>query len=210
MMKRSKKNIKKNTFSDTHFSKIIANLARKYNSPKKVQSLLKKFNYNKEDTLRSAVSCYHSKSAHCLEAAFLAAAILEELNYPPIVISFESKDGLDHVIYVFKEGHKWGSLGRSRDLGLHGRAPKFTSLHELALSYYDPYVDLTGRITAYQVVHLDETQSDWRNSKLNVWKAEKYLLELPHIKVKSSNLRYRKLKSNYLKNGPLTKGTHWW
>lgn len=189
---------------------IFLKLARKLKTPKKVQEFLKTFKYNKKDTLRSAYVCLKSNEAHCMEAAMLAAAILEPLGYPTLIISFESIDGLDHVIFVFKEKGKWGSVGRSRDQGLHGRAPKFSSIKSLALSYFDPYVDSTGKITAYQLANLDETKTDWRFSKKNVWKAERYLLELKHIKIKSSAQKYKKLKANYFKNGPLLTGKNWW
>ncbi|NUM57360.1 MAG: hypothetical protein HUU56_01945 [Bdellovibrionaceae bacterium] len=185
-------------------------LSKKFNTPRKVQKWLKGFSYNKKDTLRSAFSCYESQEAHCMEAAMLAAAILEHRGYPPLIISFESIDELDHVIFVFKEKTGWGSVGRSRDKGLHGRAPMFRSLRALAMSYFDPYVDKTGKITGYQVVHLDETKSNWRFSVKNVWKTERYLLELPHNKIKFSAKRYQRLRKKYEKEGPLLKGKHWW
>lgn len=185
-------------------------LSQKFNSPLKVQKFLKTFEYNKKDTLRSAYSCLVSKEAHCMEAAMLAAAILEPQGYPPLIISFESQDGLDHVIFVFNYKGYWGSIGRSRDQGLHGRAPKFKTIKSLALSYYDPYVDKTGKITAFQLAHLDDTKTNWRFSTQNVWKAEKYLLELKHIKVKSNPSKFKKLKTQYLKNGPLITGKYWW
>lgn len=189
---------------------VFKKLSHKLNSPLKVQKYLKTFKYNKKDTLRSALGCLKSKEAHCMEAAMLAAAILEKQGYPPLIISFESIDGLDHVIFIFKEKGLWGSIGRSRDLGLHGRAPKFKTIKSLALSYYAPYVDKTGKITAYQMAHLDDTKTNWRTSKKNVWKAERYLLELKHIKVKSNPKKFKKLKEDYYKKGPLTQGKHWW
>lgn len=188
----------------------LKKLSRILNTPIKVQKFLKTFKYNKKDTLRSAYSCLVSKEAHCMEAAMLAAALLEFHGYPPLIISFESQDGLDHVIFVFKQKGYWGSIGRSRDHGLHGRAPKFKTIKSLALSYYDPYVDKTGKITAFQLAHLDNTKANWRYSLRNVWKAERYLLELKHIKVKTNPRKFKKLKEQYLKNGPLTKGQHWW
>lgn len=191
-------------------AKKFIRLSKKLNTPLKVQDFLKTFKYNKKDTLRSAYSCLKSKEAHCMEAAMLAAAILEPLGYPPLIISFESIDGLDHVIFIFRHKGLWGSIGRSRDRGLHGRAPKFRTLKSLALSYYAPYVDKTGKITAYQLANLDDTKTNWRSSKRSVWKAERYLLDLKHIKVKSNPKKFKELKEAYLKKGPLIKGKYWW
>ena len=68
----------------------------------------------------SAASSAHG-CAHCLEAALFAAVVLEQHGYPPLVLSFESIDHLDHVIFVYQQRGRWGSVARSRDPGLHGR-----------------------------------------------------------------------------------------
>src|SRR5689334_17530283 len=132
----------------------IEKLARKYRTPIQVQTFLRSLKYNREEkgeTLRSAKKSLQLGTVHCLEACFVAAAILEKNGYPPQVLSFESKDQLDHVIFVFQQNGKWGSIARSRDEGLHGRPPRFRSLRDLAFSYFDPYIDKTGRIKGFQI-----------------------------------------------------------
>lgn len=137
-------------------------------------------------------------TAHCLEAALAAAVILEQHGYPPLVVSFESKDGVDHVIYVFRRRGRWGSVARSRDAGLHGRKPVFRGIRDLVWSYFDPYVDNTGRITGYQLVDLRVLGGyDWRLARHNVWKVENYLLEIPHRKLRSSDRRYERLLARF-------------
>lgn len=188
-------------------------LSKKYRTPKQVQSFLRSLPYNRElqgTTLRSAHSALKAGTAHCFEAAFVAAAILEQNGYPPLVVSFESQDGLDHVIFVYKMNGLWGAIARSRDEGLHGRPPIFRSLRDLAWSYYEPYIDKTGRITAFQVAHLDDTLADWRRSGRNVWKAERYLLEIRHRKLRSSKNRYQKLLKQFIRRGPPPKKKYWW
>jgi hypothetical protein len=188
---------------------VFSDLAKKYNSPDKVQKLISTFKYNKKSTMRSAYQTWAKKEAHCMEGAFLAAAILECLGLPPLVVSFESVDLLEHVIFVYKKRSRWGSVGFSRDQGLKGRKPIFKSIRSLTLSYYEPYIDKTGRITAYQLAHLDDSKSDWRFSKKNVWKAENYLLKLPHIKLKSSNTKFKAIKARYLTMGPMKPKPFW-
>jgi hypothetical protein len=178
-----------------------------------VQAFLRSLRYNHDKgrpTLRSAASSLKASKAHCFEAAILAAAILEHHGYPPLVVSFESIDSLDHVIYVFKQKGKWGAIARSRDDGLHGRAPVYRSIRDLAWSYYEPYIDKTGMIKAYQIANLDDTKCDWRGSPNNVWKAEKYLLDISHRKLLSSKSRYKKIKNRYLKHGPMKNKKNWW
>lgn len=194
--------------SNSYFSK----LAKKYSTPFKVQKYLRTLDYNNEiggETLRSAQSTEKHNSAHCLEAAFLAAAILELNGFLPLVMSLESIDNLDHVIYVYKKNNLWGSIARSRDEGLHGRKPVFKSLRHLALSYYKPYIDKSGCITGYQVAHLDDTKADWRSSLKNVWKAEKFLIKLKHHKIKFNKTRYKKIHNKYL-NGEKAKPEACW
>ena len=172
-----------------------------HRTPAQVQRFLRRLPYNWEregDTLRSFRQVVRLNTAHCLEAALVAAVILEQHGYPPLVLSFESKDGVDHVIFVFRHRGRWGSVARSRDAGLHGRKPVFRGIRDLVWSYFDPYVDFTGRITGYQLVDLRVLgRYDWRLSPTNIWKVENYLLEIPHRKLRSSNDRYRRLLARF-------------
>lgn len=192
---------------------IAQKLSQTLKTPRQVQKYLRGMPYNREkkgETLSSAQTALRRGRLHCFEAAFAAAAILEHHGYPPLVMSLESKDGLDHVIYVFQHKGLWGAVARSRDEGLHGRPPQYRSLRDLAWSYYEPYVDKSGKIKAYQVAHLDDCGADWRASPRNVWKAEKYLIDLKHKPLKSSKTRYQKLLRDYLARGPMPRQKHWW
>ena len=183
------------------FTREERQIIRRHRTPEEVQEFLRRLPYNWEregDTLRSFREVVRLKTAHCLEAALAAAVILEQHGYPPLVVSFESKDGVDHVIYAFKHGDRWGSVARSRDAGLHGRRPVFRRVRDLVWSYFDPYVDLTGRVTGYQLVDLRVLgRYDWRLATTNIWKVENYLLEIPHRRLRSSNRRYKRLLTRY-------------
>src|SRR5262249_48215275 len=139
--------------------------------------------------------------AHCLEAALFAAVVLEQHGYPPRVLSFESIDALDHVLFVYRRRGRWGSIARSRDPGLHGRKPVVATPRALALSYFDPYVDDTGRVTGYAVVDLATAMGgyDWRLADTNVWKVERVLLDYPHRPITSSDRRVERLRAWYLR-----------
>lgn len=189
------------------------NLAKVLKTPKAVQQFLRTLPYNHEEdgeTVRSAFSALKKRKAHCFEETFIAAAILEHHRFPPLVVSIESQDNLDHVIYVFKENNLWGSIARSRDEGLHGRPPKFRSIRDLVRSYVEPFIDKTGRITGYQLANLDDTGTDWRFSKRNLWKAEKYLIDLPHKSFHSSDAQYKKVHKKYLEDGAMKRQAFWW
>jgi hypothetical protein len=173
-------------------------------TPAQVQGWLNALPYNDEppplgETLRSFRGVVKRGSAHCLEAALAAAVILAQHGYPPLVLSFESIDHLDHVIFVYRSAGRWGSIARSRDPGLHGRRPVFRTPRDLALSYVEPYIDETGRITGYAVVDLQEVMGnyDWRLSDTNVWKVERVLLDYPHRDITSSDVRIDRLRRRF-------------
>jgi hypothetical protein len=176
-------------------------IVESHGAPARVQRYLSAMRYNREKcgaTLRSFREVARRGEAHCLEAAITAAVILEQHGYPPLLMSLESQDKLDHVIFVFKRRGLWGGVARSRDLGLHGRKPVFRSLRDLAWSYFDTYVDHTGRITGYGLGDLRELGNyDWRFSPRNVWKVERYLQGIPHRAIKSSDVRYERLLARY-------------
>jgi hypothetical protein len=178
-------------------------LIRRLTTPARVQAYLNALPYNTEPppgraTLRSFRGVVQHGTAHCLEAALAAAVILEQHGYPPLVLSFESIDALDHVLFVYQSTGRWGSIARSRDPGLHGRRPVFRTARALALSYVDPYVDFTGRITGYTVVDLRVLDGyDWRLSTRNVWRVERMLLDAPHRPIRSSDARINRLRARY-------------
>jgi hypothetical protein len=178
-------------------------LIARLTTPAAVQRYLNRLPYNEEPggraTLRSFRGVVRHGCAHCLEAALFAAVVLEQHGYPPLVLSFESIDELDHVLFVYERDGQWGSVARSRDPGLHGRRPVFATPRALALSYFDPYIDLTGRITGYVVVNLADRMGayDWRTAPTNVWKVERALLDEPHRAIASSDRRVARLRERY-------------
>ena len=205
---------------EQNFTPAERRLIARLNTPPKVQRFLNSLPYNTEPppgraTLRSFRGVVRHHTAHCLEAALFAATVLEQHGYPPLVISFESIDELDHVIFIYQskvqsrksrvqspepkaQNPTWGSVARSRDPGLHGRKPVFATPRALAASYLDPYVDLTGRITGFTVFDLRTLGDyDWRRSERNIWKVERVLLETPHQPLRMPEARFRKFRASY-------------
>jgi hypothetical protein len=186
-------------------------LIARLRTPQDVQRYLNNLPYNTEPpparaTLRSFRGVVRHKTAHCLEAALFAATVLEQHGYPPLVISFESIDELDHVIFAYQsKAHspqstvrRWGFVARSRDPGLHGRKPVFATPRALAASYLDTYVDLTGRIEAFALVDLRVMGTyNWRLSASNVWKVERMLLDTKHQPLRMSDARFREFRRRY-------------
>jgi hypothetical protein len=185
------------------FTKQEWNLIQSLRKPRQVQKFFSAMPYNWESsggTMRSFREVVKRNEAHCLEAAVGAAVILEQHGYPPLLLDIESIDLLDHVLFVFKENGLWGSIARSRDIGLHGRKPLFRNLRQLVWSYFDPYVDMSGRIKGYGLTSLyDLGNYDWRFSGGNMHKIEDHLRAIPHKTLQSSDLRYDELHERYKK-----------
>lgn len=171
-------------------------LIQRLETPRQVQQFLHALPYNWEEqgeTLRTLRGVVEHGEAHCLEAALAAATILEQHGYPPLLLDLESKDHLDHVLFLFREDGRYGTIARSRDAGLNGRKPVFRTLRSLVMSYVDPYVDGSGRIVGYGVLDLRTLhRCDWRVSTRHVWSVEQALIRMPHIKLVTSTRRYHK------------------
>jgi hypothetical protein len=183
------------------FTALEWRLIQRLNTPAKVQKYFSSLPYNREPngpTMRSFRELIKLKEAHCLEGAVAAAVILEQHGYPPLLLDLESHDLLDHVLFVFRANGGWGSVGRSRDLGLHGRKPVYRSLRDLAWSYFDPFVDFSGRLKGYGLTSLYELGDyDWRFSPRKMIKIEDHLRGIPHQQLRSSDQRYEKLLARY-------------
>jgi len=177
-------------------------IIQKHKTPESVQTFLRGISYNREP---EGATCFSFRRvlledrAHCLEGALVAATILEQHGYPPVLVSIESQDKLDHVLLLFKRKGLIGSVARSRDVGLHGRKPVYRRVRDLVMSYFEPYVDTTARITGYAVASLYELGDyDWRFSLKNVRKVERHLQDIPHIPLHTSDARFEKTKLRYL------------
>ena len=177
-------------------------LIRTLDTPEKVQRWLRALAYNREtrgETLRTFRVVRRLGRAHCLEGALAAATILEAHGYPPLLLDMESQDRLDHVAFLFRDNGRYGTVAKSRDPGLDGRKPFFLDIKSLVQSYFEPYIDQTGKITAYAVYNLEDLRGvDWQTSERNVWKVERTLLEIPHRRLVTSMARYERAHRRFL------------
>jgi hypothetical protein len=189
--------------SGTTFTPREKGLVTTLRTPLAVQRFLRRLPYNWEtggETLRTFRRVVRDHTAHCLEAALFAAAVLEAHGDPPLLMSLESQDQLDHVIFVYRRGGRFGAVARSRDPALHGRKPVFPTPAALARSYMDAFVDKTGRLVGWALADLRELGNyDWRFSLRNAWKVEQWLIDYPHHKVHMPEARYRACHERYLR-----------
>ena len=132
------------------FTKKEWRLIQTLKTPHQVQRYFSSLPYNWElegGTLRSFREVLKRNEVHCLEAAVGAAVILEQHGYPPLLMDIESVDLLDHVIFVFQHDGLWGSIGRSRDIGLAtGDGRGFVPARDLTMELFRSVRGFLGRI----------------------------------------------------------------
>lgn len=176
-------------------------LVARLRTPEEVQAWLSTMPYNWErrgETARTFRGVVRRGTAHCMEAALAAACILEQHGLPPLLMDIESTDRLDHVLFVFRRGGRWGSVARSRCPGLHGRKPVFRTLRALAASYKAPFVDTTGRVKGFGVLDLrDLPTGRWRLDAGDVFHVEDALNANRHARLPTTSAEYRHWKARF-------------
>jgi hypothetical protein len=171
-------------------------LLRGLSTPHKIQKYLDDLPYNKErdgETCRSPRRVIRDSTAHCFEAALLAAAALRVNGRPPWILDLESVRDDDHVIGIYREYNCWGAIAKSNYSGLRFREPVYRSLRELVMSYFEHYYNLAGEKTlrAYSrpvsLVRFDRI--NWMTAEEDLWEIPEYLVRIPHTKILTSHKR---------------------
>jgi hypothetical protein len=125
-------------------------------------------------------------TAHCLEGAIFAAAALRVLGHPPLLLDLEAVQDVDHVLAVFRVDGHWGAIAKSNFSGLRYREPVYRSLRELAMSYFDDYVNLRGDRTLracsrpVDLSRFDRIHPGWAVGERDLWWVPEHLARLPH------------------------------
>jgi len=175
-----------------HETRILRGLS----TPWKIQKFLDDLPYNKErggETCRSPRRTIRDMTAHCFEAALLAAAALRMNGHPPLILDLESVRDDDHVIAVYRIEGCWGAMAKSNYAGLRFREPVYRTLRELAMSYFEHYYNLRGEKTLRafsRPVNLKRfDRLNWMTSEEDVWEIPEYLTTIAHTPVLRTNRR---------------------
>jgi hypothetical protein len=118
-------------------------------SPEAIQAFLDSIPYSADDINRCPLRVLQDRKAHCYDGAFLAAAVLRRIGYPPIVVDMmpEPNRDDDHLLAVFKRNGLFGALAKSNFVGLRYREAIHRTLRELVLSYFEDYFNVEGEKT---------------------------------------------------------------
>jgi hypothetical protein len=173
-----------------------AALAR-LSTPQRIQAFVDALPVNHEiggETVLSVREVLRQRRAHCIEAAFVAACALWVHGRPPLVMHMDC-DPADwpHVVALFRRGRAWGAISKSNHIGLRFRDPVYSSLRELAMSYFHEYTDRRGRRTlvsyssAFDLRRLDPAM--WVTAATQCWTAHDRLAALRHTPLLTARQR---------------------
>ncbi len=164
-------------------------MLRSLRTPFGIQRALDAMPYHLASTAWSPRRVLREGTAHCLEGAIFAAAALCALGHPPLLLDLEAVQDTDHVLAIYRERGHWGAIAKSNFSGLRYRAPVYRTLRELALSYFEGYVNLRGDRTlrAYSrpvnLARFDRTHPGWATTDGDLWFVAEHLVTLPHTRL---------------------------
>ena len=159
---------------------------RGFRSPIGIQRALDAMPYHLAGTAWSPRRVLRERTAHCLEGAIFAAAALRALGFPPLLLDLEAVQDTDHVVAVFQIDGHWGAIAKSNFTGLRYREPVYRGLRELAMSYFDGYMNLRGERTlrAYSppvnLARFDRLRPGWPTAPDDLWWVAEHLAAIRH------------------------------
>jgi hypothetical protein len=118
-------------------------------TPFRIQAFLDETPYSAEDANRSPVRVLRERTAHCLDGALFAAAMLRRIGHPPLILDLlpEPRQDDDHVLAIFRSDAHFGAVAKSNFTGLRFREPIYRNLRELVLSYFEAFFNVYGQKT---------------------------------------------------------------
>ena len=109
------------------------------------------------------------------------------LGFPPLLLDLEAVQDTDHVLAVYRLDGHWGAIAKSNFSGLRCRVPVYRTLRELAMSYFEDYINLRGERTlrAYSrpvnLSRFDRLHPGWMAAETDLWWIPDHLVDIPHI-----------------------------
>ncbi|HWC57856.1 MAG TPA: hypothetical protein VG621_02815 [Candidatus Paceibacterota bacterium] len=177
-------------------------LFRALATPPLIQDYLNTLSYNFEkggETCRSPRRVIAAKCAHCLEGAYLAAALLWFHGDRPLLLDLRStREDLDHVVALFKRHGCWGALSKTNHSVLRYREPVYRTVRELALSYFHEYFLDNGTKTLREYskpFSLKPYGDNWITTEEDLWDIGAALDESKHYPILPSSMKVTSLRS---------------
>jgi hypothetical protein len=163
---------------------------KRLDTPAKIQDFINSLppNFEKNgETCSSPRVTLARGTAHCLEGAYLAAAILWLHGQAPLLLDLKSsKKDFDHVVALFKYAGRWGAISKTNHAVLRYREPVYKTVRELALSYFHEYFTDDGKKTLQSFSKpftLKKFGDSWITNEDDLWDIGASLDDSPHIEI---------------------------
>ncbi len=175
-----------NPFSN--FTKSELKLFDRLNTPKKIQDFLETIPPSLRDSSFSPKRVLEKRRANCIEGATLAAVILWYHGRKPLLLDLTSTENdLDHVAALFRQNGCWGAISKTNHAILRFREPVYTSIRELAMSYFHEYFLDNGKKTMRtfsKPFDLSKIKDkSWITTQKPIWHIGDKLDQSLHIKI---------------------------
>ena len=159
---------------------------QRFRKTSEIQLFLNSLKYREKGGAVSPLVVERKLVANCFDGAVYAAAALETLRYPPLIVDLVAKNDDDHVIAVYRSTG-WGAIAMSNTTMLRSREPVYRSLRELVMSYFDGYFNIDGykSLRRYSMpVNLRRFDAiSWRTTENWLDPIEEYLENVRHYPV---------------------------
>ena len=164
---------------------------KELDTPDKIQKYIDteiKYDSTREDRTIDEVAT--DKIAECYNGALLATACLIYHGYEASIIELLAKDDEEHIICVYKENGGFGSITQSKFLGLKGRKPIYSSIHDLAVSYMEFYIAFEDGHYSLEShtdwFPIDKYNLEWLSNRETIVKMEKDLRKEEHFNLRNN------------------------
>jgi hypothetical protein len=173
-------------------------LFKKLSTPHKIQDFLDALPINFEkngDTHYSPRVVLEKNTAHCIEGALLAAAILWYHGEKPLLLDMRTKEkDAEHVLALYQKNGYWGALSKTNHAVLRYRDPIYKTVRELALSYFHEYFrdhdGLKTLVSYSRPVNLAQMGTSWITDEDHLWHIDDLLNAASHYPlVPQANVR---------------------
>jgi hypothetical protein len=118
-------------------------MIKKVKTPFDVQEFLFTMKYNAEERDRAPLNAILDGQCHCLDGGFLAAILLWNIGFPPLVLDLVPAPATDddHVLALYQLNGRWGAVAKSNYVMLGFREPVYKNIRELVMSYFEHYIN---------------------------------------------------------------------
>ncbi len=194
---------------------------KKLTTPQKIQDFLDTLPINFEEhgeTCMSPRRVLRNKTAHCIEGAMLAAAMLWFHAQKPLLLDLKAAPhDDDHVVTLFQQGGYWGAISKTNHAVLRYREPIYKTVRELVLSYFHEYTDKKGNKTLRSFsrpfdlrrykdnpLRHGSSEASWITAEEELWQISDDLDNSPHVSIIPKGLKLRRANALERKAGELT------